>query len=136
MIVRCEICDAENAFAQSNRYHAGFANQGYLYNGSGSCTLVWSSFDPVYEQLAGPAHPWTLDSKAWQRVEEALGPSPDGTDWSALNPPRCGACSAAIGRSISEGEIYYLVYPGSVLLDESPAARNLALAFKPPSPAT
>jgi len=136
LIVRCKHCDSVNTFDQSNPYHAGFANQGFLYNQSGSCTLVWSSFDPSYEALVGQVHPWTLGPPGWAKIEAALLPSPDGTPWRSSNPPRCASCHAPIGRSIGEGEIYYFEYDGSVLLDKSPGAREFASALKPTSPAT
>ena len=123
MIVACSACGHENSFEQPYAYHAGFGNQGFLYNDAGNRTLVWSSFDPAWESLIGQVHPWTLGSSGWDRVEAALAPLPDGTQWKATNPPRCTQCGAAIGRPISSGEIYYLVFPESLVLDE-PAGAN------------
>jgi hypothetical protein len=117
MIVRAE-CGHENTFDQPYPYHAGFGNQGFLYNDAGNRTLVWGSYDPAWERLVGRIHPWMLDEAGWARVEAALAPAADGTRWKASNQPRCRTCGVPIGHSIGEGEIHYLVYPGSLLLDE------------------
>lgn len=121
MIVPCYACGHSNEFEQPYAYHAGHGNQGFLYNEAGDRTLVWSSFDPAWESLAGAVHPWTLGLEAWARVEAALHPAPSGGRWRAANPPRCLACRAAIGRGMGDGAISYYVYPRSVLLDDPQA---------------
>jgi hypothetical protein len=73
-----------------------------------------------------------LGPEGWALLENALRRSPDGSRWSAGNRPRCTGCHEPIGRSISQGEIHYLEYPGSVLLDSSPSSRNLASVLKSP----
>ena len=118
MIVTCPNCGHQNSFEQPYPYHAGFGNQGFLYSDAGDRTLVWSSRDLAWENLVGPVHPWVLDANGWSRVEAALAPLSDGTRWRASNKPRCTACHAPIGESIVDNEIYYLVYPGSLLLDD------------------
>ena len=135
MIVRCSACGHENSFAQPYAYHAGFANQGFLYNDAGNRTLVWSSFDPAWEGLVGQVHPWTLESSGWARVEAALNPLPDGTTWKANNPPRCEECRAAIGRAIADGEIYYLIFPNSFILDQPSGVHGFARVLKSRAPA-
>ena len=124
MVIRCSGCGHETSFEQPYPYHAGFGNQGFLYNDAGDRTLVWSSFDPAWERLAGQVHPWTLSAASWSSVEAALAPLADGTRWKATNPPRCLRCRQAIGRSIADGEIYYFVYSGSFLLDEPPGSNE------------
>ena len=136
MIVRCSACNHANAFAQPHAYHAGFANQGFLYSDAGTSTLVWSSFDPAYEAIVGQVHPWTLPPTTWARLEAALLPAPDGGPWRASNPPRCLSCGEPIGQPIETGELYYLIYPGSVLTDDSPGVRDFQRAVRVPASAT
>jgi hypothetical protein len=121
MIVTCPSCGHQNSFEQPYPYHAGFSNQGFLYNDAGDRTLVWSSYDSAWENLVGRVHPWALDEKEWSRVEAALVPLNDGSRWRASNRPRCTACNEPIGKSIGDAEIHYLVYPGSLLLDDAGA---------------
>jgi hypothetical protein len=71
-----------------------------------------------------------LNAEEWYHVEQALAPAPDGSQWRAINPPRCLTCHAPIGKSMSAGEIYYLVYPGSAILDDGPSARTLAAVLR------
>jgi hypothetical protein len=58
LIVKCVRCAAENVFNQPYAYHAGFADQGFLYDDAGHLTLVWSCFDPAYVELVGPQNAW------------------------------------------------------------------------------
>ena len=119
MVIRCRHCGFENPFEQPYAFHAGFSNQGFLYNEAGNLTLVWSSFDPAYEALVGKKHPWTLDIGDRSRLESALLPSPHGDRWLFSNPARCGHCREAIAGSILE-DIHYVQYPGSVDVDRIP----------------
>jgi hypothetical protein len=56
MIIECIGCGHANASVQPNAYHAGFANQGLLYDDAGDLTLVWGSFDAAYERIVGARH--------------------------------------------------------------------------------
>jgi hypothetical protein len=132
LLVRCPKCSHENRFEQPYAYHAGFGNQGFLYNEAGNCTLVWNSYDPAFSALVGPRHPWSLDAEARRAVEEALRPSPKGDRWLFDNPPRCMACGAPIGGSMLR-DIYYLVYPGSVDADAGPSKFAAHCCVPPPS---
>ena len=114
--VKCPQCGHQNVFNQPYAYHAGFGNQGFLYNETGTCTLIWSSFDPAYEALVGQKHPWVLGPKDQKALEEALRPSPDGTRWLFSNPARCTECGHSIGEPIGSN-VHYLEYDGSVDLD-------------------
>src|SRR4051812_29746237 len=137
MNVRCASCGHDNAFEQPYPYHAGFSDQGFLYNDSGNLTLVWSSYDPAYVALVGHLHhPWSLSRDQWGRVEASLRPAADGTSWRANNPPKCLECHAAIGRPIASGEIYYLVYAGSPVIGEPPTSLGLAEVLRSDAPAT
>jgi hypothetical protein len=89
-------------FDQPHPYHAGFGNQGFLYNEAGTLTLVWSSFDREYIALVGDSTSWALGSDQQRRLEDSLLPSPVGDRWLFLsNPPRCPECSAVIAAPIS-----------------------------------
>jgi hypothetical protein len=136
MIVRCPVCGYDNTFAQPNQYHAGFANQGFLYNDAGTLSLVWSSFDPAYERIVGPHHPWMLSVEQRRAFEAILPAAPTGGKWRFENPARCGKCQGAIADPISAESIYYLEYPGSILLDESPSSPGLEAYIRDHSVAT
>ena len=126
MDVYCSACGQTTHFDQPHSYHAGFANQGFLYNDAGNLTLVWSSFDKAWESIAGAVHPWMVNAATWARLESALHPAPHGGRWRAANPPRCSRCRSPIGQSIADGEIHYLIYPGGLLVDDGPNARTLS----------
>ena len=131
MNLRCPACGSDIAFEQPYAYHAGFSNQGFLYNDAGNATLVWSSFDPYYVALVGDVHPWMLDPDKRTSFEGALTPAPDGGAWRFANPPRCPACAAAIAEPPATGNIYYFVYPSSVICDGDRATQSLRSALKP-----
>ena len=118
MKIVCSGCGAPNVFDQRHRYHAGFSNVGFLYDNPGTCTLIWSTFDPAYTAVVGEAHPWMLDETQRHLLEARLRPSPSGGRWRFKNVPRCVHCQAGIGKSITQ-DIYYYVYPGSVNTEKS-----------------
>ncbi|MDH4230811.1 MAG: hypothetical protein OEW04_02150 [Nitrospirota bacterium] len=116
-IIQCSSCGHENIFAQTYPYHAGFANQGFLYNDAGNLTFVWSSFDSTYEAIVGQRHPWALEEEEDKfKIEDLLLPAPSGGCWRFSNPARCLDC----GKPISDPmimQIYYVVYEGSINAD-------------------
>ena len=114
--VDCAGCGVASTFDQPYAYHAGHANQGFLYNEAGTLTLVWSSFDPVYESIVGAKHPWALGWWDRRRLERTLKPAPVGGRWRFRNPARCPRCGYVISQPIGRC-IYYVVYPGSLVLD-------------------
>jgi hypothetical protein len=124
MVIICGLCQAENEFAQPYPYHAGFGNQGFLYNDGGNSTLVWSSFDPAYEEIVGKTHPWVLSDALRAKLESLLPASPKGDLWRFANPARCIKCHNEISPPIGDN-IYYLEYPESVILDTGPDSRKL-----------
>ena len=126
MDLTCPQCGTTLSFDQPYRYHAGFANQGFLYDDAGTMTLIWSSFDPAWEHLAGQRHPWTLSAADWAEIEPRLAPAPSGGRWRSNNPARCRSCHAGLSKPMVAGEIYSLVYPESVNLDAGPSARHFA----------
>ena len=115
--VRCNNCGKGNVFQQPYAYHAGFANQGFLYNDEGTLTLIWSSFDPAYRAVVGEKHPWGLMPSEQRMIEERLQAAPSGGRWRFTNPARCVHCASVISGPILE-TIYYLEYPGSVITDD------------------
>jgi hypothetical protein len=128
MELGCAACGNTNQFDQPYPYHAGFGDQGFLYNAAGNCTLVWSILDPVYESLLArhsPKQPWALTSEAQREFEQLLPPSPRGDRWRFSNPPRCQNCGEALSAPMGPESIYYLVYPESVVLELGPFRRSL-----------
>lgn len=117
MIVCCDSCGAEIAFDQPHPYHAGFGNQGFLYDDAGTSTLVWSSFDPTYVDLVGAHHPWALAELAQEILEAALVPSPTGGRWRFCNPARCPNCGHRLRGPMTQ-DIHYLLFPGSPALGD------------------
>jgi hypothetical protein len=76
--IKCALCAYENVFNQPYAFHAGFSNEGFLYNDEGDLTLIWSSFDPAYEAIVGKHHPWSLTVGQQASLEAALLPAPHG----------------------------------------------------------
>jgi len=116
LVVPCKRCGASNVFNQPYAYHAGFGDQGFLYSGSGKCTLVWSAYDPSFEALVGRLNPWVLSREKQQILENALQLAPDGSRWLFKNPARCLTCGYPISGPMSE-TVYYLEYDGSIIVD-------------------
>lgn len=116
LTVVCPACGHVHFFNQPYAYHAGFGDQGFLYNDDGDLTLVWSAYDPTYESIAGPSNPWVMTSEKKKKLEEWLPPAPRGGRWRFDNPARCATCKKQIAAPIGSN-IYYLVYDGSVVLN-------------------
>jgi len=117
-VVSCTHCGASNVFNQPYAYHAGFGDQGFLYSESGTCTLIWSAYDPAFEALVGKRNPWVLSRERQQILENALQPAPDGSRWLFSNPARCLTCGRPISGPMSQ-TIYYLEYEGSINVDRT-----------------
>ena|ERR1700730_16920354 len=129
--IRCASCAHNNEFDQPYAYHAGFGNEGFLYNDEGNLTLVWSSFDAAYQAIVGERkHPWTLTAEDQGLLECALRPAPSGGSWRFNNPARCLKCANPISGPITQ-TIYYLRYPGSIVTDNDPMARHLKEVLLP-----
>ncbi len=122
--INCTSCGHKNEFEQPYPFHAGFGNQGFLYNDEGNLTLVWSSFDPAYQAIVAKRHPWALTTPQQALLESALREAPFGGHWRFSNPARCVMCAKAISGPITE-TIYYFRYPGSVDADTSPGEPRL-----------
>ena len=124
LIVECAACGAANTFDQPYALHAGFSNVGFLYDDSGTRTLVWSSYDPAYVAIVGNVHPWVLSREQKTQLENALRPAPGGGAWRFANPARCGRCGVEIKGSI-ERDIYYLKYSESLNLEDGHRFRDV-----------
>lgn len=122
--INCPSCAHKNDFKQPYPFHAGFGNQGFLYNDEGNLTLVWSSFDPAYEAIVGKWHPWTLTTEQQALLEGALREAPSGGRWRFANPARCLKCKSPISDAITK-TIYYICYSGSIDTDFQPGEQRL-----------
>ena len=85
-VIKCSSCGRANIFNQPYPYHAGFSDQGFLYNDAGNLTLTWSCFDPAFEALAGGKSPWALSLADQQKIEDALLRAPSGGCWASATP--------------------------------------------------
>ena len=128
--IACPQCGGTNSFDQPYRYHAGFSNQGFLYNDTGNLTLVWSSYDPAYKAIVGEGNPCDRLTADQQRLFEArLLPAPIGGAFRFKNPARCVHCGHPISGPMTD-EIYYVVYPNSLITDSGPMQLK-RLLFEP-----
>lgn len=127
--ITCPECGHDNVFQQPYAYHAGFGNQGFLYNEAGNRTLIWSSFDPEYEAIVGNCHPWALTKDQQRKLEDRLLPDTGGK-WLFANPARCLACRHPISEPMIQN-IYYITYHDSIALDLTDHAdRGLKVVLK------
>ncbi len=122
--ITCSSCGHKNGFEQPYPFHAGFGDQGFLYNDAGNLTLIWSCYDPAYEAVVGNDNPWSLTAEQRDLLESALCEAPSGGRWRFANPARCINCASPISSPITE-TIYYLRYPGSVDTDPNRGGRGL-----------
>ncbi len=111
--MNCKHCGKELEFDQPYPINAGFSNQGFLYNETGTLTLIWSSFDSVYESIFGKKHPWMLSKADRNKLELKLLPSPKGDKWSFKNSLRCKYCLKPISDPITK-TIYYYKYNSNI----------------------
>lgn len=115
--IKCKHCGKETLFDQPYAYHAGFADQGFLYNDAGNLTLVWSIFDPVLNEMFPGQTTWVLSLSNRWGFEKMLLPAPDGGRWRFRNPARCIHCTKSVSGPMLRS-IHYLVYPGSIITDQ------------------
>ena len=114
--ITCKACRGVTSFAQPYAYHAGFADQGFLYDDDGLTTLVWSLYDPAVEPFFHRDGRWMTVASEQRRFEELLPLSPRGRHWRFGNPARCIHCREPISGPMQD-MIYYLIYPQSVITD-------------------
>jgi phage FluMu protein Com len=112
IIIKCPKCKHENTFNQPYPYHAGFGDQGFLYNEKGNRTLIWDSYDPDYTAIVGKSHPWALKKAQQKKLEDLLLPDSGGR-WLFSNPARCEKCQSPISEPILKN-IYFLVFANSI----------------------
>jgi hypothetical protein len=129
LTLKCNQCRQDTVFQQPYLFHAGFGDQGFLYNDAGTLTLVWGSYDQAYAAIVGQKHPWDLEPSERRALEARLRPAPSGGRWAFANQARCVHCAAPISGSILQ-TIYYVVYPGSVRADAS-GGSGLAECLEP-----
>ncbi len=115
--IECKRCGRKHIFDQPYPYHAGFADQGFLYNDAGNLTLVWSILDPVFEEIFPGKALWTMNLYHRWRFEKMLLPAPFGGLWRFRNPARCIQCAKPISGPMLRS-IHYLVYPESIMTDQ------------------
>ncbi len=123
MNVTCSDCDGEVVLSQPHAYHAGFANSGFLYDGSGTKTLEWSTFDEAFSKLVGAQHPWSLNDELRELFENDLNSKSGDSGWLFSNKPRCPKCGGEIGESILN-TIYYFVYPDSYVYESGTISKK------------
>jgi hypothetical protein len=98
LVIGCSLCGYENDFDQPYRYHAGFGDQGFLYNEAGNMTLTWSAYDPYFRKLFPKTNTWALTLHQKQQFEKILPPSPKSDRWSFSASARCRQCGSAISK--------------------------------------
>lgn len=118
LIVVCSNCAHENNFNQPYPYHAGFGDQGFLYNDDGNLTLIWGSYDKTYSKLFPRTHPWMLTSEQKKNLEDMLLPAPKGGRWRFENVARCLNCGKQIMGPLLKNT-YYLLYDNSTDTEKS-----------------
>lgn len=128
--ITCRKCGHINVFDQPYAYHAGFGDQGFLYNDEGNLTLTWSVYDADYVKITGPSNPWAITEEKRKAFEDWLPPAPKGGRWKFENPGRCLKCQSEIIPPIRKN-IYYVLYEGSVVVDElTPGSPNGLVTLK------
>ena len=116
LTIVCDHCGKNNIFDQPYPYHAGFADQGFLYNDAGTLTLIWSILDPVIDAMF-PGHAlWVHSLSNRWRFEKMLLLAPDGGRWRFRNPARCIHCAKPISKPMLRSNSY-LIYHGSIVTD-------------------
>jgi hypothetical protein len=126
----CKRCGGINRFEQPYIYHAGFSDRCFLYNEAGNLTLVWWMTDPDFEAIVGQLGPWTLTRKVKAKFEACLIEAPSGGRWRFKNPARCVQCGSKILGPMTRTPSY-VIYDGSVLLDDWHNGKGLALVLQP-----
>ena len=117
MVVHCPSCGTSHEFSQPYPYHAGFGDSAFLYNEAGNQTLVWGTYDPAYAALLGTGtDPWHPTLAVRAELEAQFPSSPVGDRWGFDFPARCVKCGSSLSAPMAADQIYYLEYPGSVIL--------------------
>jgi hypothetical protein len=112
----CRRCRRQVVYDQPCPYHAGFSDQGFLYNDSGTLPLVWSVMDPLFQRLFPDDIYWSRSWISRRRFETLLLPAPSGGRWRFRNPARCPHCGRPISPPMQRTP-HYLLYPGSLVID-------------------
>jgi hypothetical protein len=107
MDINCPECRRVFQVDQKYAYHAGFSNVGFLYCDTCPNLVVFSSFDPRYEEIVGKLHPWTLNLYKKWKVERQLITCTCGGHFRFSAPPRCPLCNEPI-PSILPDSIHFI----------------------------
>lgn len=132
LIVSCPACGTHSAFNQPYPYHAGFSEAAFVYNEAGNCTLIWATYDPEYVRRLADASPWAPPVDVRTALEAALPTSPHGDRWRFEAPARCCACAHPLHPPMSERDLHYLEYPGSIVLGRAGISSGLADYLRAP----
>ena len=90
---------------------------------------MWSLYDRDYIDLVGMKSPMLLNSDERTVLETALLPASDGGRFRFGNPARCTACHEPISPAMSERDIYFVEFDGSVITDAAPDAMGFRYAL-------
>ncbi|MEK7207844.1 MAG: hypothetical protein AAB134_08195 [Pseudomonadota bacterium] len=107
MKIDCPSCHSVIKLKQKYQYHIGFSNLGVLYCDSHSELLMFSTYNPIYREIIGAKHPWTLSEKEKAKVEENLKPCSCGGRFRFDAPPRCPVCNASLA-SLLKDKLHYI----------------------------
>jgi hypothetical protein len=107
MEIECPKCHRTFHIGQKHRYHAGFGDVGFLYCDRCPNLVVFSAFDPVYEDIVGSVNPWMLNFFQKWKVERQLERCSCGGRFRFGAEPRCPLCNVEIPSILSDS-IHYI----------------------------
>jgi len=107
MVLICPNCQKEIKLRQKYFYHAGLSNRGFLYCDKGSSMLKFGSYNPNYQRIVGPKHPWTLTAEEKAKLEKHLTPCKCGGRFRFGAPPLCPFCQASLA-SLLPDDIHFI----------------------------
>jgi hypothetical protein len=126
--VPCSGCGERIPFDLPTTDDARLQNLAFLYNDSGTATLVWATTDPAYRSMFGNQKPWELSGEQQAAFEARLKPAPAGDQWRFANPARCPRCGTAISPPMTQCDLC-LVYPKSLLVQHWISGSSLSRAL-------
>ena len=102
MKIKCSSCGQVTSIAQEHAYHAGFSNRGFLYCDSFPAILEFNTYNPKYTAIVGDIHPWSLDSKQKNQIEDSLKPYAKGGRFRFGALPRCPICNEPLTNLLAD----------------------------------
>ena len=124
----CPGCGKRLTFRDPSFERSQILDYGFLYNDTGTSTLVWKTFDPSYKAMLGEQKPWNLAPEQQAAFEARLKPAPAGGRWRFANYARCPSCRAAIGSPVTKTELL-LVFDDSLVLNKPDTGMGLGEAL-------